>query len=98
MSGMVFERQQKLTYSAWIAYSLTQLTSDRLNIEFLSSDPDSGDYFHIGLCYCQYYPPSKTNLWTSQRFGGLMVKNPPANAGYTCSIPGLGWFYMQQGN
>ena len=45
-----------------------------MNIKSLSSDPHSGDYFHIGLCYCQYYLPSKTNLWgwctgTAQRDG-----------------------------
>ena len=30
--------------------------------------------------------------------GGLMVKNPPANAGDTGSIPDLGRFHMPQGN
>ena len=30
--------------------------------------------------------------------GGPVVKNPPANAGDTDSIPGLGHFHMQQSN
>ena len=30
--------------------------------------------------------------------GGPVVKNPPVNAGDTGSIPGLGRFYMLQGN
>ena len=30
--------------------------------------------------------------------GGPLVKNPPANAGDTGSIPGLGRFHMQQSN
>ena len=30
--------------------------------------------------------------------GGPVVKNPPANAGDTGSIPGLGRFHMPQGN
>ena len=29
--------------------------------------------------------------------GGLVLKNPPANAGDTDSIPGLGRFHMQWG-
>ena len=30
--------------------------------------------------------------------GGLVVKNPPANAGDTGSIPGLGRFHLLQSN
>ena len=30
--------------------------------------------------------------------GGSEVKNPPANAGDTSSIPDLGWFHMPRGH
>ena len=31
-------------------------------------------------------------------FGGSVVKNPPANAGDTCSIPGLGGSHKPRSN
>ena len=38
------------------------------------------------------------NIWPTDFPGGLVVKNPPANAGGTGSILGPGNFHLPQGN
>ena len=52
--------------------------------------------------------PGETTMKTKQRDtlknttrdfpGGVVIKNPPANAGDTASSPGLGRSHMQQSN
>ena len=45
------------------------------------------------------HPRNKSELKVNQGFpGGAVVKNPPANAGDMCSIPGLGRSHMLQSN
>ena len=77
-----------MNIQSWFPLGLTGLVSllSQGTLKSLQINPSVTWSIHNSLKDCGDFP------------GGPVVKNPPANAGDTGSIPGLGRFHMQQSN